>query len=95
MISIDRHSTVNLKPVPILKKFTVFHETPNFVRFEKSYYLTRILRQIFHNLSMKKFHGQNIGHFHSHRTLAAFDTRNWMKSEIRNLFEDSVEVSHI
>ena len=43
----DTPSTANLPPSLILKKFQIsFLKNPNFVRSEKSYYLSGILRQI-------------------------------------------------
>ena len=69
-----------MPPLPNLKKNPVFFQKePSFfffkktnfrIRFEKSYHFTRILRQICYNLVVKNFHGQIIGHFHSHRTLS-------------------------
>ena len=48
------HSSANLPPLGISKKFKFFSKNasifskkdPNFERFEKSYYFSRILRQI-------------------------------------------------
>ena len=61
-ISYDTHSTANLPALPILRKkimFLAIFQKSNFVRFEKSYYFSRIQRQIRYNLVMRNFHNQN------------------------------------
>ena len=60
------HFTANLSPLGFLKKSFFFFEKPiyffkkdpNFERFEKSYYFSRILRQICYNLVKKCLHVQ-------------------------------------
>ena len=51
------------KPI-FFKKKTISHV------LRKSYYLSRILRQLCYILVIKSFHSQNIGHFYSHQTLS-------------------------
>ena len=61
IIPFDTHSTVKLSPLAILKKNQFFSKDPSisskketiFERFEKSYYFSRILRQICYNLFKK------------------------------------------
>ena len=61
-IPFETHSRKNLPHLAILKNFKFFFEkpicfskkNPNFERFEDSYFLSRILRQICYNLVNKK-----------------------------------------
>ena len=59
-MSFDTHSTANLS-LPILKKNQVFFQKKFSYVFEKSYYFSRILRQLCYNLVMKNFQIQNVG----------------------------------
>ena len=68
IISFHTHSTGNLQLLPTLKKKSGFFskKTQNFLNqtqisyvFEKSYYFSRILRQICCNLVIKNFQSQN------------------------------------
>ena len=81
-ISCDTHSIVNFPSLTVLKKLKFFWKSPlfslkkpNFVRFENSYYFSRILLQIFYNLLIKKCsrsEPSNIGHLHiGHYQLAS------------------------
>ena len=45
IISFDTHSTAKLPPLPILKKYPTFSKKKLSYVFEKSCYLSRILRQ--------------------------------------------------
>ena len=78
----DTHSTANLPPLSISIFFQKAHR---FVRFEKPYYFSCILRRICCNLVMKNFHHQNC------RTSDTFtsDIGNWQVSvKKRSLWVD-------
>ena len=72
IVSFDTHSTASSPFVPILKRKTFFHKNPlskkkqiSYV-FKKSYYFSRIVRQICYNLVMKNFKFRIVrtfGHF--------------------------------
>ena len=78
----DTHSTANLPPLAILKKIKFFSKNPcvfskkdpNFERFEKSYYFSRILRQICCNLVTK------ISRPETRTNLPMWRERNWQTS---------------
>ena len=83
MASFDMHSTIKFatfsdfeKSGFSLKKTPIYFFQKKFVRFEKSYYFSRNLRQICFNLVKKNFQAQScpdiaseVGHHHlaSHR----------------------------
>ena len=75
-MSLDTHSTASLPPIPLLKKnffdreHLFFQKNPNFVRFEKSYYFSRILRQICNNLVEKNSRSE-----HKHSQLSRLGVR--------------------
>ena len=86
IISFETHSTANLPPLAILKKDQIFfkkpsffQKNPNFERFEKSYYFSRILRQICDNLVIKKFSSSESVQFRTS------DIINWQTSSKKNV----------
>ena len=73
-ISFNTHSTANMPTLAILKKssffskpFFVLPKKSKFVRFEITYYFSRILPQICYNLVNKNFQAQKVSKFRNYQ----------------------------
>ena len=90
--------TYSTKHLAFLKKFKIFFEKAhlfsqkktNFERFEKSYYSSRILRQICCNL-VKKITFRNVNAIGKHRVKKTFQLRG--RFSFHNLFINMAETT--